>query len=102
MREMLNKFVKSLDHEKFVRGLVYGEFQNQIARIAKTIYPLSSCTVIKSKLISIPEGGEDKVVPDDDFNIVEFDFERSRKSEIKRSERINVRKFAHEKQKTKK
>ncbi len=99
MREMLNKFAKSLNHEKFVRGLVYGEFQIQIARFAKTIYPLSSCTIIKSKLISKPEGGEDKMVPDDDFNIVEIDIERSRKSEIKRSERINVKKYAQEKRK---
>lgn len=97
MREMLNKFAKSLNHEKFVRGFVYGEFQHQISRLAKTIYPLSSCTVIKSKLISTPEGGTDEIVPDDDFNIVELELERSRKSEIKRSERINVKKFAHEK-----
>ncbi|MBY9007935.1 MAG: hypothetical protein KGD63_14430 [Candidatus Lokiarchaeota archaeon] len=99
MKDMIDEFAKTLNHEKFVRGLVYGEFQDQIARISKTIYPLSSCTVVKSKLISVPEGGEDKVVPDDDFNIVELELERSRKSDIKRSERINVKKFAYEKKK---
>lgn len=94
MREILQEFAKSYNHEKFVKGMVYGEFQHQIQRIAKSIYPLSSATVVKSKLISIPEGGEDKEVPDDEFEIVEIDIKRSRKSEIRRSERINVKKLA--------
>ena len=94
MREILKEFAKSLNHEKFVRGMIYGEFQHQIRRIAKTIYPLSSSTVVKSKLISIPEGGEDKEVPDDEFEIVEVDVKRSRKSEMRRTERINVKKLA--------
>jgi len=94
MREILREFAKSLNHEKFIAGLIYTEFQNQIQRVAKTIYPLSNCVIIKSKLISIPEGGEDKVIPDTDFDIVEVDVKRSRKSEIRRSERINVKKLA--------
>ena len=94
MREILKEFAKSLNHEKFVRGMIYGEFQHQVRRIAKTIYPLSSSTVIKSKLISIPEGGEDKEVPDDEFEIVEVEVKRSRKSEMRRTERINVKKLA--------
>lgn len=94
MREILKEFAQSLNHEKFVRGMIYGEFQHQVRRIAKTIYPLSSSTVIKSKLISIPEGGEDKVVPDDEFEIVEVEVKRSRKSEMRRTERINVKKLA--------
>jgi small subunit ribosomal protein S3Ae len=94
MHEILREFAKSLNHEKFIAGMIYGEFQNQIMRIAKTIYPLSNSVIVKSKLISIPEGGEDKVVPDDQFEIVEVDIKRSRKSEIKRSERINVKKLA--------
>ena len=93
MREILKEFAQSLNHEKFVRGMIYGEFQHQIRRIAKTIYPLSSSTVIKSKLISIPEGGEDKEVPDDEFEIVEVEVKRSRKSEMRRTERINVKKL---------
>ena len=94
MREILKEFVNSLNHEKFIAGIIYGEFQNQIQRVAKTIYPLSNCVVIKSKLISIPEGGEDKEVPDAQFEIVEVDVKRSRKSEIRRSERINVKNLA--------
>ncbi|MHA2007292.1 MAG: hypothetical protein ACXABO_14780 [Promethearchaeota archaeon] len=94
MREILREFAISLNHEKFIAGLIYSEFQNQIQRVAKTIYPLSNCVVIKSKLISIPEGGEDTVVPDNEFDIVEVDIKRSRKSEIRRSERINVKNLA--------
>ncbi|MFX1237329.1 MAG: hypothetical protein ACFFAS_19070 [Promethearchaeota archaeon] len=94
MREILQEFAKSYNHEKFVKGMIYGEFQHQVQRIAKSIYPLSTATVVKSKLISIPEGGEDREVPDDNFEIVEIDIKRSRKSEIRRSERINVKKLA--------
>jgi len=100
MRKILEEFAKNTEHEKFIRGMIYGEFENQIKRIAKTIYPLSSCTIIKSKLISMPEGGKDRAVEEEDFGIVEIDVERSRKSEIRRTERINVKKYAQQKQKT--
>ncbi|MFW9874667.1 MAG: 30S ribosomal protein S3ae [Candidatus Thorarchaeota archaeon] len=97
MREILREFARSLNHEKFIAGIIYGEFQNQIQRVAKTIYPLTNCVVVKSKLLTIPEGGEDKIIPDDQFEIVEVDIKRSRKSEIRRSERINVKKLAQTK-----
>ena len=81
--------------------MIYGEFQNQIARVAKSIYPLSSAKLIKSILISFPEGIKDKAVsPDEQFEIVEVDVKRSRKSEIKRTERINVKKFVQKKKVT--
>ncbi len=95
MREILREFAKSLNHEKFIAGMVYKEFQNQIKRVAKTIYPLSSSVVVKSKLISIPEGVQDKEIPADEFEIIEVDIKRSIKSEIRRSERINVKKLAN-------
>ncbi|KKM91153.1 hypothetical protein LCGC14_1231380 [marine sediment metagenome] len=91
MREILREFAKDLNHEKFIAGIVYGEFQHQIKRVAKTIYPLTNSVISKSKLLSIPQGGEDKEIPDDQFEIVEVDIKRSRKSEIRRSERINVK-----------
>jgi len=93
MMDILKEFAKSLNHEKFINGMIYGEFQSQIGRVAKTIYPLSSATIIKCKLISYPEGIEDEEVTDDGFDIIEVDVKRSRKSEIKRTERINVKKF---------
>jgi small subunit ribosomal protein S3Ae len=101
MREVLKKFAEKLDHDKFIRGMIFGEFEGQIKRIAKTIYPLFSATIIKSKLISMPEGGEDKEIGDEDFDIVELDIDRTRKSEIRRSERINVRKYAQQKKRKK-
>jgi len=96
MREILKEFSKTLNHEKFITGMIYSEFSNQILRIAKTIYPLSNCSVIKCKLISIPEGGEDKVFisQDERFEVVEVEVKRSRKSDIKRTERINVKKLS--------
>jgi small subunit ribosomal protein S3Ae len=101
MTEILKEFAQNLNHEKFVTGMIYHEFENQIQRIAKTIYPTSSCTIIKSKIVLIPEGGEDKVfIPQNtDFDVVEVDVKRTRKSEIKRSERINVKKLAQVKAK---
>jgi hypothetical protein len=99
MREILREFAKTLNHEKFITGMIYSEFTNQIIRIAKTIYPLSNCSIIKCKLVSVPEGGEDTVyiAQDEDFELVEVDVKRSRKSDIKRTERINVKKLTHAK-----
>ncbi|MBY8987131.1 MAG: hypothetical protein KGD61_01665 [Candidatus Lokiarchaeota archaeon] len=99
MREILKEFANTLNHEKFITGMIYSEFSNQILRIAKTIYPLSNCRIIKSKLISVPEGGEDKVyiTKDEDFEVVEVEVKRSRKSDIKRTERINVKKLTRNK-----
>jgi small subunit ribosomal protein S3Ae len=96
IKQILTEFGKSIDHEKFISGMVYGEFAKQIQRVAKTIYPLSNSSIIKSKLISTPEGGKDQIYvsKEEDFDIVEVEVKRSRKSEIKRSERINVRKLA--------
>jgi small subunit ribosomal protein S3Ae len=95
MREILREFAKTLNHEKFITGMIYSEFSNQILRIAKTIYPLSNCSIIKCKLIGIPEGGEDQVyiTQDETFEVVEVEVKRSRKSDIKRTERINVKKL---------
>jgi len=97
MREILLEFAKSLNHEKFIAGMIFAEFQTQVQRVAKTIYPLSNCVIVKSKLISIPPGGEDKEIPDDEFEIVEIDVKRSRKSEIRRTERVSVKKLTQAK-----
>ncbi len=79
--------------------MIYSEFSNQIKRIAKTIYPLSSSKIIKSKLVSVPEGGKDEIyiAKDEEFEVVEVEVKRSRKSDIKRTERINVKKFTRSK-----
>jgi small subunit ribosomal protein S3Ae len=99
MREILKEFAKTLNHEKFISGMIYSEFTNQVIRVAKTIYPLSNCSIIKCKLVSVPEGGEDTVYvsKEEDFELVEVDIKRSRKSDIKRTERINVKKLTKNK-----
>jgi len=99
IREILKEFANSLNHEKFITGMIYSEFSNQIKRIAKTIYPLSSSKIIKSKLVSVPEGGKDEIyiAKDEEFEVVEVEVKRSRKSDIKRTERINVKKFTRSK-----
>ncbi|GAI62700.1 unnamed protein product [marine sediment metagenome] len=99
IREILKEFANSLNHEKFITGMIYSEFSNQIKRIAKTIYPLSSSKIIKSKLVSVPEGGKDEIyiAKDEEFEVVEVEVKRSRKSDIKRTERINVKKFTRTK-----
>ncbi len=102
MREVLREFAKTLEHEKFIEGMIFGEFENQIQRIVKTIFPLFNCKIIKSKLISMPEGGKDEKVEDEEFDIVELDIERTRKSEIRRTERINVNKYSNQKRRSKK
>jgi small subunit ribosomal protein S3Ae len=102
--DILRKFARTLTHEKFINGMIFHEFENQIKRVAKTIYPISSCTIVKSKVISIPEGGEDTevITSEEEFEIVEVDVKRSRKSDIKRTERINVKKFGQTKPKREK
>ena len=93
MDEVIREFALLYNHEKFIKAMISKEIDHQIQRVAKTIYPLSNSVISKSKLVSIPEGGEDKEVPDDEFDIIEVDVKRSRKSEIKRTERINVKKL---------
>jgi len=55
MYEIMNEIAKTSKHGKFIRGMVYGKFAENIAKYIKNIYPLRECQIIKSKLISIPE-----------------------------------------------
>ncbi len=45
----------------------------------------------------MPEGGVDEDVRDDNYDIIEVNVKRSRKSEMKRTERINVKKMVSDK-----
>ncbi|MCP4763980.1 MAG: 30S ribosomal protein S3ae [archaeon] len=54
--EVLNEFAKSSKHGKFVRGMVYGKYAENITKLVRTIYPLKECQIRKCKLISSPEG----------------------------------------------
>jgi len=99
MDEIIKTFANDLRHEKFVRGMIYGEFSSQIKRVAKTIYPLHEAIIMKSKLISAPEMVDVEGPPkEEEFEIVEPDIKRTVKSQIARTKRVNVQKLAYKKQ----
>lgn len=54
--EVLNELAKSSKHSKFVRGMIYGQYAQNLAKLVKNIYPLKECQIRKSKLVSTPEG----------------------------------------------
>jgi small subunit ribosomal protein S3Ae len=56
INKVLDEFAKSSKHGKFVRGIVYGQFAENLSNIARTIYPLRECQIRKTKLVSYPEG----------------------------------------------
>jgi len=56
INKVLGEFAKSSKHGKFVRGIVYGQFAENLSNIARTIYPLRECQIRKTKLVSYPEG----------------------------------------------
>ncbi len=67
--EVLNQFAANLSHEKFIQGIIYGKFAENIKKIAKTIYPLRECQIRKVKVVKVPEGITDseQVRSDEDF-----------------------------------
>ncbi len=60
IHKVLEEFAKSSKHGKFVRGIVYGQFAENLRNIARTIYPLRECQIRKTKLVSYPEGVVDE------------------------------------------
>lgn len=66
--QVLNEFAKSSKHGKFVRGIIYGKYAENIAKIVKTIYPLRECQIRKTKLVSFPaDAVEEDYVEDEIF-----------------------------------
>ena len=63
--KVLDEFAKSSKHGKFVRGIVYGQFAENLRNIARTIYPLRECQIRKTKLVSYPEGAVDEEYDED-------------------------------------
>jgi small subunit ribosomal protein S3Ae len=60
INRVLSEFAKSSKHGKFVRGIVYGQFAENLSNIVRTIYPLRECQIRKTKLVSYPEGVMDE------------------------------------------
>jgi len=101
--DILNSFARDLKHEKFIRGMIYGEFSHQMKRVAKTIFPLFEAVIIKSKLISSPSLEDQEAPPkEEDFEIVEPEIRRTVKSQIARAKRVNVQKLTYKKQRAEK
>lgn len=71
--DVINEFAKNMPHDEFIRGIIFGKFAANIKRIAKTIYPLRECQVRKVKVISMPEGVEDKLYLDDEMDVNEIE-----------------------------
>ncbi len=100
MDDIMKTFADDLKHEKFIRGMIYGEFSNQLKRVGKTIYPLFEAIILKSKLISSPSLEDQEAPPkEEEFEIVEPEIKRTVKSQIARAKRVNVQKLAYKKQK---
>ncbi|MBN2155392.1 MAG: 30S ribosomal protein S3ae [Candidatus Lokiarchaeota archaeon] len=60
IHKVLDEFAKSSKHGKFIRGIVYGQYAENLSNIARTIYPLRECQIRKTKLVSYPEGAVDE------------------------------------------
>lgn len=95
MDDILKTFANDLNHEKFIRGMIYGEFSNQLKRVGKSIYPLFEAIILKSKLVSSPSLEDHEAPPkEEEFEIVEPEIRRTVKSQIARAKRVNVQKLA--------
>jgi small subunit ribosomal protein S3Ae len=73
--QVLNEFAANMTHDKFVRGIIYGKFANNIRRIAKSIYPLRECQIRKVKVVSMPEGVGDETFTVDEDEIDEVNLQ---------------------------
>ncbi len=58
-----------MPHDRFVRGIIFGKFAVNVAKIAKTIYPLKECQIRKVKVSKMPEGVEDQFFGEDDEQV---------------------------------
>ncbi len=90
--DVLTEFAKNMNHDQFIRGIIYGKFANNISRIARTIYPLRECQIRKIKVIHMPEEVEDIAYSDDEmeFEEVEIELEEHGKS-VKAKEKAKKR-----------
>lgn len=75
IREVLNQFAQNLSHEKFIQGIIYGKFADNIKKIARTIYPLRECQIRKVKVVKVPEGVTDSELVNEDGEFEEVTVE---------------------------
>lgn len=72
MHQVIAEFSKNMPHDRFVRGIIFGKFAVNVAKIAKTIYPLKECQIRKIKVLKMPEGVEDQFFGEDDEQVDEM------------------------------
>jgi small subunit ribosomal protein S3Ae len=64
IHDVIEQFAENLSHEKFIQGIIYEKFSENIKKIAKTIYPLRECKIRKVKVVQVPEGITDDIAVD--------------------------------------
>lgn len=72
MFQVISEFAKNMPHDRFVRGVIFGKFALNVAKIAKTIYPLKECQIRKIKVVKMPDNVEDQFYGEDDESVDEI------------------------------
>ena len=75
MNKVLTEYASNMNHDEFIRGLIYGKFANNIARIAKSIYPLYKCETAKVKVLYMPDHIKDALFVDGTVEVEEVEVE---------------------------
>ncbi len=78
--EVLNEYAKNTKHEMFIKGLLFGKYAENIRKIAKSIYPLRKCEIVKAKVIQFPAGVEDTEMGEDEGEDVQIQLKEHGKS----------------------
>lgn len=78
--EVLNEYAKNTKHEMFIKGLLFGKYAENIRKIAKTIYPLRKCEIVKTKVIQFPAGVEDTEMEEEEGEDIQIQLKEHGKS----------------------
>ena len=90
--QVLNEFARNLTHEKFIQGIIYGKFANNIRKIARTIYPLRECAIRKVKVVTIPEGIKDEILIEEEDEFKDVDVNLGEHGKIIKAKKARKRK----------
>jgi len=97
MFQVLNEFAKNMPHDRFVRGIIFGKFASNVAKIAKTIYPLKECQIRKIKVVKMADGVPDELFTEDDEQVKDVAL-----SMREHGKSIKAKKLKHKKEEEKK
>jgi len=96
--DVLNEYAKNTKHENFIKGLLFGKYAENIRKIAKTIYPLRKCEIVKAKVIQFNPDVEDTEMSEEDGEEIQLHLREHGKT-IKAQK---IKKSAEEKAESKK